>query len=427
MTQKRSQTNDENEDPQTERRVEDGVVQTKKRRQGGNNARSRTTRSNSAGGGRVDGNEGENDREGEGNTNRSPTRSVLGVLGGPPSDKGDSDTSDDEDDDDDDDSVELRGNNAVPPSTRRDNQIVGGGRGGQLGSRDVGPRNVVDNGGPPSRDSSFVGGRGGTAQLGNWNVDNSGGPPPSTDYLFGSNRHGSRVGNRNVVDNVVPALRDNSFVGGGRGGRLGTGNGNANPFPGMQVDGQRLGRGDTCTVGGNHGVRGLQERTDELQGHGVIEEHGTTSLQHGRRAMSYRTAKGLTKKNIRDRIQVTMKTVIFRGVKFITCKEYFDMVMQVILDQERPADTSQFVRMYKTIVMGALNTKRSTCEQAAQEAMMKLLKSKDHVDEVDPPPYSIDMLCRLRQSQTVEEKEAFLWFAGELLECVCGKRAWVQG
>ena len=41
-----------------------------------------------------------------------------------------------------------------------------------------------------------------------------------------------------------------------------------------------------------------------------------------------------------------------------------------------------------------------------------------------PPPYSIDMLCRLRQSQTVEEKEAFLWFAGELLECVCGKRAW---
>ena len=384
MTQKRPQNNDENEDPQRERGVEDGVGQKKKRRQGGNNASSRTTRSNSAGGGRVvDDNEGENDREGEGNRNSSPTRrSVLGVLGGPPSDKGDSDIGDD--DDDDDDSVELRGNNLVPPS-RRDNQTVGGGRGRQLGSRDVGSRNVVDNGVPPSRDSPFVGGRGGT-QLGNWNADNSGGHPPSRDYPFGSNRHGSRVGNWNVADNVVPALRDNSFVGGGRGGRLGTGNGNVNPFTGMQVEGQRLGQGDTSTVGVNHGVRGLQERTDELQGHGVIEQHGTTSLQHARRAMSYRTAKGLTKKNIRDRIQVTMKTVIFRGVKFITCNEYFDMVMQVILDQERPADTSQFVRLYKTIVVGALNTKRSTCEQAAQEAMMKLLKSKNRVDEVDPPP-----------------------------------------
>ena len=57
--------------------------------------------------------------------------------------------------------------------------------------------------------------------------------------------------------------------------------------------------------------------------------------------------------------------------------------MQVILDQEKPANTPQFVRMYKTTVMGALNTKQSTCEQSAQV------------------------------------------FAGEeWLECVCGKRAW---
>jgi hypothetical protein len=36
MTQKCSQYNDENEDPQRERGVEDGVVQKKKRRQGEN-------------------------------------------------------------------------------------------------------------------------------------------------------------------------------------------------------------------------------------------------------------------------------------------------------------------------------------------------------------------------------------------------------
>jgi len=119
-----------------------------------------------------------------------------------------------------------------------------------------------------------------------------------------------------------------------------------------------------------------------MRGHGVIK-HGTALLQQERRAMLYRTAKGLTKKIIRKCIQVTLKMVIFRGVKFITCEEYFDMVMQVILDQEKPANTPQFVRMYKTTVMGALNTKQSTCEQSAQV------------------------------------------FAGEeWLECVCGKREW---
>ncbi len=89
------------------------------------------------------------------------------------------------------------------------------------------------------------------------------------------------------------------------------------------------------------------------------------------------------------------------------------MVMQVILDQEKPANTPQFVRMYKTTVMGALNTKQSTCEQSAQEAAMKLLKVKNHVGEVDPPPYSMDTLCKLCQSQTVEEKEAFVCLQGK--------------
>ena len=61
---------------------------------------------------------------------------------------------------------------------------------------------------------------------------------------------------------------------------------------------------------------------------------------------------------------------------------------------------------------------------AAEEAVMKLLKIKNHVDEVEPPPYSMETLCMLCQSRTSAEREAFLWFAGELLECVCGKRAW---
>ena len=119
-----------------------------------------------------------------------------------------------------------------------------------------------------------------------------------------------------------------------------------------------------------------------------------------------------------------MKTVIFRAVKFITCDEHMEKVMEVVIAQEKPPDVNHFVRMYKTIVTGALNTKRSTCEQSASEAVMKLLKIKEHRDEVEPPPYSFQVLCKLRQSQTPEEKEAFLWFVGEFLQTVCGKRAW---
>lgn len=185
-------------------------------------------------------------------------------------------------------------------------------------------------------------------------------------------------------------------------------------------------RGTSTTSEGANGLLETWEwdRNNGRQGDGMDSEVILSPIQQERRALSYRSAKGLTKKNIRERIQVTLKTVIFRGVKFITCKEYFDKVMKVILDQEKPESAPQFVRMYKTIVMGALNTKRSTCEQSAQEVAMKLLKTKNHVDEVDPPPYSMETLSKLRQSQTEEEKEAFVWFAGELLECVCGKRAW---
>ena len=412
MANKRAQ-NDENDDPETEFVGQVGGVQ--KKRRGGNNLNKRATRSSS-------------------------TAEVE-----TPSHEGDSNVSDDDDD-----PVVLHTKNGVRPS--RGHPIVDSRRGGLVGNGNVGPVNVVDNGGPPSRDFLFVGGgRGGhpgngsigpanilvsNGGLGNGNaghanvVANGGLPsrgPPIVDGRRGGQVGNGNVGPANVVDNGGLPSRDYPLVGGGREGQRGADNRNSNPFRGRQVDGQqRLGHGNAYPVGGTNGVHGLQEWTvQEAQDGGGIE-HGGTLLpqQQERRAMSYRTAKGLTMKNIRERIQVTLKTVIFRGVKFITCKEYFDKVMQVILDQEMPANPPQFVRMYKTIVMGALNTKRSTCEQSAQEAAMNLLKTKNHVDEVDPPPYSMETLCKLRQSQTDDEKEAFIWFAGELLECVCGKRAW---
>jgi hypothetical protein len=135
--------------------------------------------------------------------------------------------------------------------------------------------------------------------------------------------------------------------------------------------------------------------------------------------MSYRAAKVMQQKHVAERIQIVVKTKVFRKCKFITSGEHFDKVMQVVVDSEKPSDASKFVRIYKTCVVGSLNTKRSTCEQAAAEAVMKLLKTKNHADEVEPPPYSMDILCKLCQSQSALEKEAFLWFASELATGMC--------
>ena len=309
------------------------------------------------------------------------------------------------DDDDDDDPVETPATGAGgggAPS--RVNPFPGIGRGGQGGQLTT-PATGAGGGGAPSRVTPFAGiGRGGQGgQFTTPATGAGGGGAPSRVNPFAGVGRGGQGGDynqspRDGVDNGVgpPSRGANQFAGNVPGGQ----GGNWNPFGAAQ------GRHDERELGA-----GVGNLLPALQ-------------QEGRRAMSYRTAKGVTKKNVRQRIQVTLKTVIFRGVKFITCPAHFDLVMQKILEQERPADVPQFIRMYKTIVQGALNTKRSTCEQSAQEAAMRLFKNKNHRDEVEPPPYSMTNLCKLRQSQTEEEKEAFLWFADELLECVCGKRAW---
>ena len=122
----------------------------------------------------------------------------------------------------------------------------------------------------------------------------------------------------------------------------------------------------------------------------------------------YRVAKQLQKKHFNTRIQGLVKTVIFRKCKFITSEAYYNRVMAVVIDSETPADPPKFVRPYKMCFLGSLNWKRSSCQQAASNCVKALLKAKQHRSKINPPPYSIDMLCKLCQSQTPEEKEAFL-------------------
>jgi hypothetical protein len=167
-----------------------------------------------------------------------------------------------------------------------------------------------------------------------------------------------------------------------------------------------------------------QQHQPPAQHNDEINEDNDRINAAGKRALSYRVAKHLQKKHVNTRIQGLVKTLIFRKCKFITSEAYYNRVMAVVIDSEKPDDPGKFVRVYKTCVLGSLNSKRSSCQQAAADCVKALLKDKQHGSEVDPPPYSVDMLCKLRQSQTPEEKEAFLWFTNSLLECVCGKIAW---
>ena len=95
----------------------------------------------------------------------------------------------------------------------------------------------------------------------------------------------------------------------------------------------------------------------------------------GKRALSYRVAKQLQKKHVNTCLQGLVKTVIFRKCKFITSKVYYNKVMAVVIKSEKPADPPKFVRLYKTCVLGSLNTKRSSCQQAASNCVKALFKA----------------------------------------------------
>ena len=142
-------------------------------------------------------------------------------------------------------------------------------------------------------------------------------------------------------------------------------------------------------------------------------------------AMSYRKAHQEQKKNVADRIQVLVKGTIFRKLKFITSEAMFNkQAMKIVIETEEPDDEDEFIRIYKTCVVGVINAKRSTCEQAGSRIVKELLTRQGYNEGDDDPPYSIESLIQLRQGATVIDKEAFLWFIGEFVASVSGTKVW---
>jgi hypothetical protein len=143
-----------------------------------------------------------------------------------------------------------------------------------------------------------------------------------------------------------------------------------------------------------------------------------------RTAMSYRRAPLQQKKNVADRIHILVKGTIFRKLKFITSEGIFNKAMKIVVESEEPDNVEEFVRVYKTCVVGGINAKRSSCEQAGSRIVNELLKTRGFKDGDNDPPFSIDSLLLLRQATTPIDKEAFLWFIGDFVACVSGKKVW---
>ena len=102
----------------------------------------------------------------------------------------------------------------------------------------------------------------------------------------------------------------------------------------------------------------------------------------------------------------------------------FNKAIKNIIKTKEPDDEDEFIRIYKTCFFGGINARRSTCEQAGSRIVKELLTRQGYNEGDNDPPYSIETLIQLRQEATVIDKDAFLWFIGELVASVSGTKVW---
>ncbi len=141
------------------------------------------------------------------------------------------------------------------------------------------------------------------------------------------------------------------------------------------------------------------------------------------RGMSKSESLRVQQKHVADRIRVFVKTEIFRRIKFINSDAMFQKAITLVMDHENVPQNrrGQYQSIYESTFNDALNTKRSSCEQSGGRIVRESLTA---FKESGKDFFTIDELCKLRRSETEREKEAFLWFYGTFLECVCEKRNW---
>jgi hypothetical protein len=128
-------------------------------------------------------------------------------------------------------------------------------------------------------------------------------------------------------------------------------------------------------------------------------------------------------KHVANRVIQFVKSDIFRRIKFINNDAMFQKAFLLVMNHEKvePHKRVSFQMLYESCFNHALNTKRSSCEQAGGILARNAVAEFKQRGELF---YSIDEFCKLRRATTEREKRAFFWFFDSFLECVCGARPW---
>lgn len=127
--------------------------------------------------------------------------------------------------------------------------------------------------------------------------------------------------------------------------------------------------------------------------------------------------------NVAERVTSYVKKHLFRVVKFVSNEKMFARAFLEVMEHEEVRDKERvkFQMLYESVFNHALNSKRSTCEQAGKAIMMRELR-KFKADGI--AMYTIEELQKLRRATTEREIEAFIWFFAKFVECVCGLKQW---
>ena len=205
-----------------------------------------------------------------------------------------------------------------------------------------------------------------------------------------------------------------------------------------RADGRTDGRNNwncdrNCSNDVARGATGMQ--------HHVASAHPTRTISST--LMTKRHQHPDRKQHVCDRIQLYVKTHLFRKVKFIKNEDMLMELMAVVERTEKFRDQRSrdaFKAIYKGVVMEAINIRRSACDQAGGRIVEQYLSSNlatrmaDGGCNNDSSPTTLDIenlsffnletFCKLRRAQTADEVKAFNWFFGEFMDCVSGKRVW---
>jgi hypothetical protein len=142
------------------------------------------------------------------------------------------------------------------------------------------------------------------------------------------------------------------------------------------------------------------------------------------RGMSNTVSVVKREKYVATRIMQVVKSEVVCRIKFVISAEMFQTAFVKVTELEKvPPHNCLLIQLtlYESCFNKALNTKRSSCEQACRVLARKAIANfKKRCEDF----FTFEEFCTLRRATTEREKRAFFWFFDSFLECVCGARAW---